>query len=665
MRRGLYSAKLILMGKLEILKDGLKLDGKDFYLASGDMHYFRIMPGGWKRRLELMKDFGLTAVQTYIPWNMHEPEKGKFKFEGILNLRAFIEMVDDTGLKVMLRPSPYICSEWDMGGLPSWLLKSGNICLRSTDPEFMDHVKSYTERLCKEFVPYLSTNGGPVIAVAIENEYGSYGTDREYLSSLMEFLSENGVNVPFYTASGYDIYKLFYGNCKDTWAGVDYRTESALAISKLREYQPDKPPLVCEYWDGRAMHWGREFSHREGEPVAKAYREALDLGAYVNFYMFCGGTSFGFMSGASYVDNSPGEKYNPQRYVPHATSYDVDAVVSENGVPTPKYYACRRELDQYLGKPERKPNPPEYRTQEIRGVSLTEIALLFDNLENLAERTVKSANVKTMEELGQDYGFILYSKNLEYTDDRVRRIHIDDVHDRATVYVNGKYIGTYTRDEISEPIEFVIPKEGLKLDILVENCGRIKYGYMLADRKGITKYVRFDIVEPGNKGLLYNKGIVMNWTIYTLPMRDLTQLEYKSISSIYSKCSVIRESLSVPGNDIVSGGVTSNEIISNDNDREKYLPAFYRGEFIAKAGIDTFIHMKGWVKGNVWINGFNIGRYWDIGPQETLYVPGELLRDGRNEIQIFEIHRPAHDLKVDFIGTHIIDGPIKESSVEM
>ena len=220
------------MGKLEILKDKLLLDGKPFYLASGDLHYFRVMPGGWRRRLELMKDFGLTAVQTYVPWNLHEPKKGIFNFEGMLDLSAFLKLADEVGLKVMLRPSPYMCAEWDMGGLPSWLLKNRSTCIRSSDPEFLKHVESYTERLCKEFVPYLSTNGGPIIAVAIENEYGSYGNDKKYLRSLIDMLVKNGVDVPFYTASGYDIFKLYFGDCEETWAGVDFRIESEYAIAK-------------------------------------------------------------------------------------------------------------------------------------------------------------------------------------------------------------------------------------------------------------------------------------------------------------------------------------------------------------------------------------------------------------------------------------------------
>ncbi|MDD2440750.1 MAG: beta-galactosidase, partial [Eubacteriales bacterium] len=235
------------MGRLIIHKDKLELDGRDFYLASGDFHYFRCLPGGWRRRLKLMKDFGLTAVQTYVPWNLHEPSPGQFDFTGRLDLGAFIRLAAEEELKVLLRPSPYMCGEWDLGGLPAWLLKDRTICLRSSDPRFLDPVRSYTRRLCQEFVPTLSTRGGPVILVAVENEYGSYGDDLTYLDQLRAMLVDFGVDVPFFSANGHDIFKLKNGNGPGTWAGVDFRLESRQAIERLRAYQPDMPPLVTEF----------------------------------------------------------------------------------------------------------------------------------------------------------------------------------------------------------------------------------------------------------------------------------------------------------------------------------------------------------------------------------------------------------------------------------
>jgi Beta-galactosidase len=593
------------MGILGFSKEKLMLDGKEFYLAFGDMQYFRVLPGGWKRRLELMKDFGLTALQTYVPWNMHEPKKGEFNFDGMLNLEAFLLLAEEVGLKVMLRPSPYICAEWDFGGLPSWLLKNPNIELRCSDPEYLSHVKTYYERLCKEFVPHLSTNGGPIIAVAIENEYGSYGNDKAYLNFIKDELIENGVDVPFYTTDGYAKNALKNGTLPGIWKGVNYRIESEDAIGALREFQTDKPAMIGEYWSGRGMHWGEIFNYREVEPIAKGYKEALCLGGYLSFYMFCGGTNFGFMNGANFgVSFTPGNE-DVAKYISGLTSYDVDALVSENGVPTKKYYACRRELDKYLKKIVREDNPPEYKTQIIENVKLTKSASLFGNIENISTNIVISPTVKTMEDLGQDYGFILYSTFVEGPNVGEQALFIDGLHDRATIYVDGKYTGTYMRDRKCEPIKITVPDNGIRLDILVENLGRINYGTSLKDRKGILGGVRLDY------------GYLYRWTIYTLPMIDLSKLYY-------------------------DGKITNG------------TPAFYSGTFSAEKGTDSFLYMKDWKKGCVWINGFNLGRYWEIGPQETLYVPGEILKE-YNTIEIFEIHHSNDSKTISFIGEHILE----------
>ncbi len=624
--------------KLEILKDNLLLDGKPFYLASGDMHYFRIFKGGWRKRLELMKDFGLSAVQTYVPWNLHEPEEGVFDFSGRLDLAAFLKLADETGLKVMLRPAPFICSEWDFGGLPYWLLKSRDAEVRCMDKAYIKALDDYYRRLCKEFIPFLSTRGGPVIAVAVENEYGGYGNDKAYLKHIKDFLSENGVDVPFYTTDGR--YALKYGTLPGVWEGINYRLESKVAIDHLRAFQPDMPAFVGEYWSGRAQHWDETFFHRDVEPVAEAYKVALNEGAYVNFYMFAGGTNFGFMNGANHGFAFTRKPDSYEKYIPMTTSYDTDALISENGVPTEKYYACRAVLDAYLGKPVRETPPGVlkrsemcgYEAQEIKNVAVTEYAPLFDNLEELARTAapVESVTLKTMEELSQDYGFILYSTFLDGPSIGVpQKLSIFGLHDRATVYLDGVYIGRYMRDRKDEKqISLIVPDKGARLDILVENCGRINGGMLLKDRKGITECVKLGIV------MLYN------WTIRPIPMRDMSVLEFKDISVLRRQAEVNpAESLILK----LPGG----------------QPAFYRGKFEAKAGIDTFLRMDGWKKGVAWVNGFNLGRYWETGPQETLYVPGGLLKEGVNEIVVFEIHSPAPGFTVDFVMKHTLDGVLK------
>ena len=613
------------MSLLRIEKDRLTLDGKPFYLASGDMHYFRVFPGGWRRRLELMKDFGLTAVQTYVPWNAHEPRPGQYDFSGMLDLGAFLRLCGEMELKVLLRPSCYMCAEWDMGGLPSWLLKTPGIALRTGDGRFMEPVRRYTKRLAREFVPYLSTNGGPVIAVAVENEYGSYGNDREYLRQTVELMRDVGVDVPLYATDGSDPIMYENGACDDSiWRAVNYRIESRAAIGTLKARQPDKPPLAGEYWCGRSMHWQDEFHHREAEPCAKGYRNALEMGAYVNFYMFCGGTNFGFMHGANdgkLCIDGPEKK---DRYISGMTSYDVDALVSENGVPTEKYFACRRELDRYLGKPERPAVCPPYRAQKPDSVRLTEAFGLADNLEFLTENCVKRGNVCNMEELDQDYGFILYTTQLNYTDDRPRVLRIEGLADRAQIYVDGKYRGCMMRDQEHDPVCFSVAPCTSRLDILVENMGRNNFGRYLNDRKGINGCVRVGIRNPDGSESYLN-SFVMNWEIRTLPMRDISVLK--------------------------------NRAAHTD------MPVFYRGVFRAEPGTDTFVDMARWRKGCVWVNGFNLGRYWNAGPQQALYLPGELLRE-ENEIVILELH-PDHEPVATFRDTPALVGNLTDKPVHV
>ena len=326
---------------LEISNNGLTCDNKPFYLASGDMHYFRHFKSGWERRLRLMKDFGLTAVQTYVPWNLHEPEEGIFCFEDNLDVSAFLELCGKIGLKVIFRPSGYMCSEWDLGGLPYWLLGK-NVDIRTSDEGFMKYLRKYYEVLAPRFVPYLSTNGGPIIAVAVENEYGSFSDDNEYIRAVGDMLKELGVNVPLLTANGVEPFKMHPGSTTDYWTGVDCHSLTEEAIEDKYKYQPDMPIYIAELWGGRSQQWGGHFLRQTPDAFSENYKKHLELGAYINTYMFCGGTNFAFRNGAlrgRYGADVPGA---PNRYIPFATSYDVDAPVSEHGVPTEKYFKCKK-----------------------------------------------------------------------------------------------------------------------------------------------------------------------------------------------------------------------------------------------------------------------------------------------------------------------------------
>lgn len=601
---------------LEIHKDGLTLGGKPFYIASGDMQYFRFFKGGWRRRLELMKDFGLTCVQTYVPWNLHEPEKGEYHFEDNLDIAAFIRLCGEVGLKVLLRPSPYMCAEWDLGGLPYWLLKDRSIAIRTSDEGYMRHVRDYYARLMPQVVPLLSTNGGPIIAVAVENEYGSFGNDTLYLRQMADLLIQSGVDVPLFTANGGSPKHLIWGSLPELWSGVDAREGTPAVAEVVRRFQGDKPLMVCEEWAGCAQQWGGVFNRQSIEEACRHYKTSLDSGYMVNFYMFCGGTSFGFMSGANYGLLRADVPGAAQRYIPFTTSYDTDAPVSEEGVPTEKYFALKKILAEHLGKPYEE-KTYDYRAQAPGKVVMTKAAPFFENADAVAEKTVRSGNVHCMEDLDQAYGYILYETFLPHTDDYERLLCMKGFGDRATVYGNGQYLGAIMRDRTDE-VRFHVPEGGLTLSILVENLGRVCYGYpLLFDRKGIERCVHLDAFHPVNGMRLHDYSVLMNWTIRTLPMKDLSGVRY----SCRPKAD---------------------------------LPGFYAGEFDAEEGVDSFLRLPGWTKGFVCINGFNLGRYWSIGPQETLYVPGELLKE-HNTIEIFELHNAPADLAVEFLDHPLLD----------
>lgn len=604
------------MGKVLTSKDGkLYFGGEPFNLISGDIHYFRIHESSWRKRLELMKDFGITAVQTYCPWNLHNPKPNEFNFTGILDVAKFIDLVDELGMKVMLRPAPFICSECDFGGMPSWVAHDRDAVPRSLDQRYISAVDAYYKEICKIIVPRLSTNGGPIIAVALENEFGGVSNDVPYLEKLGEILSKYGVDVPFYTTDGNGYFWQYTGTTKDCiLEGLNYRAVLGPAESAKRNHdraQMERPFFVGELWAGRAIYWGEPFKYRDPKETADAYKEALELGAYVNFYMFAGGTNFGSFSGGVIGKSYTPRPDTPSRYIAHTTSYDEDSLISENGVPTEKYYLCRDVLDEYLGKPKRERVPYEYEAQKILNVQLNESAEMFKNLDVLTEIEVDSVLPKFMEDIGQDYGFILYSQHTAtFGDDIDSKLRLGDVRDRATVYVNGKYVGKNVRDREIEPIAFKIPKEGVDLDVLVENIARINTGEeLIYERKGILRDIR------------YNSTRLVGWKNRAITLKDISKLDYNPIT----------------------------DEIADD------LPVFLKGTFDAKAGVDTFVKTTGFTRGYIWVNGFNLGRYWEIGPQMTLYVPGALLKEKGNVIEILDVNPKNNPRKIDFIDRHLLE----------
>ncbi|KON90057.1 beta-galactosidase [Sporosarcina globispora] len=558
--------------------DQFIIDGKPTQLISGAIHYFRVVPEYWKDRLVKLKACGFNAVETYVAWNIHEPKQGVFNFEGGADLVRFIKTAEEVGLYVIVRPSPYICAEWEFGGLPSWLLADPEMRLRCFHQPFLEKVDAYYDVLMPMLKPLLCINGGPIIAMQIENEYGSYGNDLKYLNYLRDGMVNRGIDVLFFTSDGPADFLFQGGMVPGVLETVNFGSRSEEAFAKLHEYQANAPKMCMEFWNGWFDHWGGEHHTRDADDVADVLDRMLAANASVNFYMFHGGTNFGFYNGANYAD----------KYQPTITSYDYDSLINECGEPTDKFYKVREVISKYVKlDPLQLPEP--VRKKNYGEVELTKQVSLFNALNHLSapiERTCP----ETMESVGQDYGFILYTTHISGPRSEAK-LTLQDIHDRALIFLDGVYIGVIERWNSDDQVFLTIPDKGATLSILVENMGRINYGPRLKDRKGITE------------GVCLGGQFLYHWTIHSLPLNDLSKLRFEMKK----------------GND--------------DN-----IPTFYKGFFHIDEKADTFLNLKGWKKGIAYINGFNLGRYWEIGPQKTLYIPAPLLKEGENEIILFELH---------------------------
>lgn len=567
------------MANLSVSNNEFYLGDEQIQLISGAIHYFRIVPQYWEDRLLKLKAAGFNCVETYVPWNLHEPKEGQYNFEGLANIEEFIRIAGRLDLHVIVRPTPYICAEWELGGLPSWILKDRNMRLRSYYEPFLEKVDNYFDELLKRLKPLQTTNGGPIIAMQVENEYGSYGNDTKYLEYLKDSMIDRGIDVLLFTSDGPTDFMLQGGTIPGTLATVNFGSRPEASFDLLRKYFPDSPNMVMEFWNGWFDHWGEEHHTRDPQDTADTFEHMLSRGDSVNFYMFHGGTNFGFYNGANH-----GGKYEPT-----VTSYDYDCPISETGDLTPKFHLVRDAVSKHkdLGElvlPEPIPKI------DYGKVNFKESINLFDALLDISS-PIERANPESMEDVGQDYGFILYRTQLTGPKGKMP-LSIKDVGDRALIFIDKEFKGIIDRWD-NKKVDIEVPKEGAQLDILVENMGRINYGPLIRDHKGVTD------------GVLLGQQYQYGWEIYSLPMTNLDQLKYKT-----------------------------------DEDRPKDTPAFFRGTFeVDKIG-DTFAEFAGWKKGIILINGFNIGRYWEIGPQETLYIPGPLLKEGENEIVIFELHEP-------------------------
>lgn len=565
------------------------LDGKPFRILSGALHYFRVVPEYWCDRLEKMKAFGLNTVETYVAWNLHEPRPGKFDFDGMLDLVKFIETAADVGLKVIVRPGPYICSEWDFGGLPSWLLKDPEMQVRCAYPPYLAAVDRFFDALLPQLVPLQSTHGGAIIAMQVENEYGNYGNDKVYLRHLADGMRSRGIDSFLFTSDPARDHSLQGGTLPDVFKTVNFAFDADENFAKLREYQPEGPLMVMEFWAGWFDHWGEEhhISEDGSDSIQRSvdtFDEILAAGASVNFYMFHGGTNFGFMNGAN---------GDPTPYQADVTSYDYACPLDECGDPSPRFLAYRDVLAKYVELPSNE-IPPVTRKTAYGAVQLTESVRLFEMLGELSQAQ-SSIVPHPMETYDQDYGFILYRTQVSAP--RMGILHVRGLHDRAQVFINGELSDILERETGNEYGAIDIETDAT-LDILVENMGRVNFGAAMLDRKGITG------------GVTINDQLQFGWDIYPLPLNDLSGLKF---------------------------GAAQTGI----------FPAFFRAAFDVDDPADTFLALPGWTKGVVWLNGFNLGRYWERGPQKTLYVPAPLLKRGQNELIVFELHETT-TLSVEF-----------------
>ncbi|KAG5837162.1 beta-galactosidase-1-like protein 2 isoform X1 [Anguilla rostrata] len=568
------------------------LDGAAFRILGGSTHYFRIPRAHWKDRLLKMKACGLNTLTTYVPWNLHEPWRGKFDFQNRLDLEAYIRLAEEVGLWVILRPGPYICSEWDLGGLPSWLLRDKNMKLRTTYPGFTEAVNSFFDELIPRVAPLQYMRGGPIIAVQVENEYGSYAKDDRYMGFIKEALLSRGIKELLMTSDNREGLKV--GGVDGALKTINFQKLNPKAIQYLDAVQPRQPKLVMEYWSGWFDLWGDLHHVFPTENMLAVVTEILKQDMSINLYMFHGGTNFGFMSGALALNPSPRGM---------VTSYDYDAPLSEAGGYTPKYNHLRELFSQYHSE-ELPEKPALQRRKEYSAVGMNQHLPLWETL-RFAEQPFISATPVNMENLpvnngnGQSYGYTLYETTVTSGGALNSR---NKVRDRALVFVDQVYIGVLDY----KTVELAVPdaKGERKLSLLVENCGRVNYGKVLDEqRKGLVGDIAF------------NDIVLRDFTIYSLDLNPnfINRLGKEPWKAPPDK----------PG-----------------------FPGFFQGQLhVDGYPRDTFLKLPGWSKGVVFINGQNLGRYWSIGPQQTLYLPGPWLHSGVNQVIVFEEQEAAAKLQ--------------------
>jgi beta-galactosidase len=579
-----------------------ELNGKPFQIISGDMDYVRTPRAYWRDRLRMAHAIGINTVMTYVFWNFHEAQPGQYDFTGQRDVAEFIREAQQEGLYVILRPGPYSCGEWDLGGYPAWLLRDRNLKLRSLDPAYQQAAGRWMDRLGKELAPLQLDRGGPILAVQVENEYGSFQDAKENDHAYMERARQMVLHAGFtdallYTADGPE--ELTRGSLPDLPAAVDFGTGDAEhGFALYRKLRPEGPFFCAEYWAGWFDHWGAKHEHTDAAKQVAEIRWMLKQGYSVSMYMVFGGTSFGWFSGA----NSNGHNYQPD-----VTSYDYDAPIDEAGQPRPKFFEIRKAIQDATGTTP-PPVPPAPVLGLLPPIAFNESVSLWDAL----PAPVKSQQPLTMEDLHQDFGYVLYRTTLHGP--ASGDLALDQLHSYARVYLDGKLAGVLDRrlGKMSMPI--TVAGKAQRLDILVENSGRVNFTAVLrTEQAGITHGVTF-----AGKPLT-------GWENYALPFTDPASAHFI-------------EKAAAEG------------------------PTLYRGTFSIGKPTDTFLDMRAYGKGQIWVNGHALGRYWRIGPQGGLYLPGAWLHPGRNEVVLLDLDGGAVP-PLSGIDHALIDEPIREEKV--
>ena len=559
--------------KFEVIGKDFVIDGQPTKIVSGAVHYFRNLPDTWDDIFCKLVALGCNCVETYCVWNMHEKRLGEYDFTGMLDVKAFLEKAQAHGLYAIVRPGPYICAEWEFGGLPWWLQTIPNMEIRCRNQAYMERFSAYLTQLFRQVRPMLCTNGGNVIMMQVENEYGYYGDDKVYLNNLVRFYKEQGIDVPLFTSDGTKLTEILDGSAEGCFSTLNFGSRVEENFRAHDQLYPDAPKMCMEMWKGWFDAWGDEKHHvTSAEDYAKTVDDMLAKGS-LNMYMFIGGTNFGFTSGANHYET----------FAPDVTSYDYDALLTESGDVTPKYYAVREVIQKHLGK-ELPPVPADRPKKAFGKVSAQSCADLFVCKDRLAA-PVETEVPMPAEYYGVGYGYTLYETvlNRDYED---AKLSFQEIGARAHVFVDGKWIATMYVNEPPYETKFSAQK-GSVLSILVENMGRTNFGPKMMRRKGLVGRVLID------------SKIHFGWKAYPLPMDNLDRLEFAAC------------------------------------DAEPSLP-FYKFEFEIDEPGDTFLKLENFGKGFAVLNGFNLGRYWKIGPQKTLFVPSSVLKKGQNTLIVFD-----------------------------